>query len=418
MSEQLIPFVFAHALRETPSIEFTPDEAKQFRCRARALYGGTPEMEDDRVFHMPPEDLPEIFAAFKRRLKFGTVPALYEHGWGAMGGEAGGKVLEVYAQDGDIWAVQELDEDYWKGAVKPGLKWHSRSVGFDGWMDKEDRIRCADIKEISVTNKPAMRGLGAVERFETFEARMRERKPFVQLESGVVVPAHSAPVPTPAPVAAASETDSPAEASKPQEQPMKSESLALLGLEPGAKPEDIDNAIAKHFAAKAKEPVPVEKTATGDDAPVKLSDVRKALSEFKGELTKQLTDELRAENAALQRTNEITGLLAQARKDGRISNAEEPEWKEILSVPQAFEAAKKRLAALPQRHPSREAFDALAAMVDGADAETFQAGASNVQTRSALASEAMFLAQQEGIDINEAIARLSADATGDDAEAN
>lgn len=420
----LTPFVFTNAPGVASSdIEFSAQEGAAYRCRRRVLLGGKPAMEDDRTFFMPAPDVDTILDCAKKRLSWGTIPVLFEHGFGAKGGEAGGKNLEFYRKprDGndDLWVLQQLDEDTWKAAVKPGLKWHSVSVGFDGWVDPEGFIRCNDVKEVSCTSRPAMRGLGSVETFEAFEARMRSRRAFVQLEgSGLHVPAaepaKEETTVTPSTVHA-EPTVSPAAASKPKEPPMTPLALALLGLAPGATPEQFEAALIARFGAQGATtntaitvPAPVTPDVTALTAAV--ANLEQSFERRANAIVEQVTRTQEERFAAITREREIDALITAARTDGRLSAAEEPATREVLAIPAAFEIEKRRLLARPKANPTRKAFSALTAAVTESGAESADpvagSGAVTLESLGDFASEVIFVANELGCTMNEAAAYL------------
>lgn len=364
-------FVFTLA-PDREGIRFSAEEKAAFRCRMRVLRGGEPAMNDSRRFRMPLEDCAVIVGNAKKRMADGTIPHLYEHGWGPMGEEAGGKALDVLEENGDIWIVAQLTAEMWEASVEPGLKWHGRSAGFSGYWDGDDFIRCADIFEWSATNFPAMRGLGAVEQMSAARERASSRST-VRLASGLVVPASSVDQSSNGVSLtgrdAESATASPAAASKPKESEMKfsKEFLVSLGLADGASPEDVEKATAAKLAAAAATQTPATPTpkpaateqltagaaATPATAPV---DVRAEVREMLRQEREAARTEVRAEMAAERKAQRVTELLAKATSLGKVlsSKEEQDAWRlRIERDPEDFAASV--LPILPVRAPVRGA---------------------------------------------------------------
>lgn len=239
-----IDFVFSSAI--DPEGMKTEEKDGRFFARMRFLHGGVPAMNDYRKFRMTPEDLAATVLNTKKLMESTPVPNLFEHGW-ACDGSAGGKFVDAYAQDGDFWMTAELDAETFEAAVKPGLKWHGRSLGFAGWIDEEEFIRPTMAREGSWTNFPAMAGLGGVEPMSAFVAR------FTRSRSSVFVP-DTLVSPTGAPISASEITNtSPSASTKETEMKLSAEAIRRLGLAENASEADIEKAIA-NLSAKPEPP--------------------------------------------------------------------------------------------------------------------------------------------------------------------
>lgn len=349
---RLEEFAFTFAT-DVGGIVLEADKPRQ--CRMQYLLGGEPAMNDTRRFRMPPDDVPLILANARKRLAGrpkGGIPQLFEHGWGAYGGRAGGYALDVYEEKGDIWFLVLLDEKTWEEAVDPGLNWFSRSAGFFGWMDEESFIRCADPFEGSFTNFPAMRGLAAVESMAHLEQRFSARSSV--LLSGLWMPPRGLVGADGMPVAsrlsnsegeAASggplghpANPSPETASNGKEQEtmrFSADTLKLLGFAEGAEPtqEQIDKAFKERLSARAAAPAPAPAAPApapangeGEDRPLTRGEMLEMLETLRKEDRQKSAAEIRAELEARERDREIDTILFAAEKAGRLTAAEREEW--------------------------------------------------------------------------------------------
>ena len=346
---RLEEFAFTFAT-DTGAIRLEADKPRQ--CRMQYLLGGEPAMNDSRTFRMPPEDVPLILTNARKRLAArpkGGIPQLFEHGWGAYGGRAGGYALDVYEEGGDIWYQVLLDEKTWEEAVDPGLNWFSRSAGFFGWIDEEGYIRCTDPFEGSFTNFPAIRGLAAVESMAQLEQRFTGRSSV--LLGGLWMPQRGLVSADGRPVAsrlsnsegeAASggplghpPNPSPAEASNGKEQEtmkLSADTLKLLGFAEGAEPtqEQVDNAFKERLSARAAAPAPASAappaSGEGEDRPLTRGEMLEMLETLRKEDRQKSAAEIRAELEARERDRQIDAVLLAAEQTGRLTAAEREEW--------------------------------------------------------------------------------------------
>lgn len=347
---RLEEFAFTFAT-DVGGIVLEADKPRQ--CRMQYLLGGEPAMNDTRRFRMPPDDIPLILANARKRLAArpkGGIPQLFEHGWGAYGGRAGGYALDVYEEKGDIWFLVLLDEKTWEEAVEPGLNWFSRSMGFFGWLDEESYIRCADPFEGSFTNFPAMRGLASVESMAQLEQRLSSRSSVLLrglwMPQRGLVGADGKPVPshlsTSEGEAAAGgplghpTNPSPETASNGKEQEtmkLSADTLRLLGFAEGAEPtqEQIDTAFKERLSARAAAPAPAPAAAApasgeGEDRPLTRGEMLEMLETLRKEDRQKSAAEIRAELEARERDRQIDAVLLEAERAGRLTAAEREEW--------------------------------------------------------------------------------------------
>lgn len=322
------------------------------KCRMRMLRGGEPALADSRRFRMTPEDRASTLGNAQRRLAVRTIPLLFEHGFGPCGGKAGGKVTRVYEDAEDLWAEVLLDEDTFEEAVDPGLNWHGRSAGFMGWMDEDGFIHPADVFELSLTNFPAMEGLGAVEAMHTFSERFAARST------------------TPAQAPASVTVSSAAAASKPKEQEMSfsPEFLSSLGLADNASAEDVQRAVTVRAAEATPCPAcgmlcpstaayccgcggPMKKgaslsTRTQDSTASTAftvdvaAQLRAILASERAENDKAVQETLKSEREAFAKKQAVDAFLASA--PGKITAANRDAWRKAAESD--LETAKALLA--------------------------------------------------------------------------
>lgn len=305
---------FVFVTDQSADIETVEDAPR--KCRMRMLRGGEPALADSRRFRMTPEDRASTLGNAQRRLAGRTIPLLFEHGFGPCGGKAGGKVTRVYEDAEDLWAEVLLDEDTFEEAVDPGLNWHGRSAGFMGWMDEDGFIHPADVFELSLTNFPAMEGLGAVEAMHTFSERFAARST------------------TPAQAPASVTVSSAAAASKPKEQEMSfsPDFLSSLGLADNASAEDVQRAVTAKMSAPPPAPAPVAVDVTAQ--------VRAILAAERAENDKAVQETLKSEREAFAKRQAVDAFLASA--PGKITAANRDAWRKAAE--NDLEIAKALLA--------------------------------------------------------------------------
>lgn len=317
MSRVIERFAFTFAPDPAGLVRFQDQTPGERKCKMRFLLGGEPVIGDYRKFRMLPEDAALCVGNAKKRISMqskGAIPLLFEHGWGAEGGRAGGYALDVYEEGGDIWFTVLLDEPTWAAAVDPGLNWFGRSAYFSGWMDPDGFIRPADIFEGSLTNFPAMQGLGECQPMQELEEKFSKRIHLaMKRQYGLDMPEQFTPGTT-------SHT-SPAEASyrKEREQmKLSAETLKLLGFAENADPtpEQIDNAVkAKQGAAAPAASVSVR------------SEVLQVMDELRARDREEIGAQLRAEFEARDKERAIDAVLLDAEKSGRITVADREKYR-------------------------------------------------------------------------------------------
>lgn len=302
---QLEHFGVLAAFDAAAALKFS--NADERRCRMTFLLAGEPGMNDWRDFCMTPDDTKMVRNNFVA--EGSLLPLLYDHGWSGRGTMSAGRIIELPDDTPNLDALCRLTPSGWREVVEEEA-WLSRSAGFYGYTDKEDRIHPVALAEGSFTSLPAMKGLGAVQPMTALFSRFQEftraapqaaapgrSSVLVGLHAGVAAP-EAAPAPT-------TPSASPAEAISPtQEVSMKlsKEALARLGLEENATDAQADAAILK-FAS----PAPPAAAAPA-------ADVRALVAEA-----------LREQNAAHEataRAGKITALIAAAVERGALPSGD------------------------------------------------------------------------------------------------
>lgn len=320
--------------------------AKKRTCMACYLRKDTPSMADVRRFRMTPDDAALTCGNAKKRMMSSFIPALFEHGWSmSRGGIAGGKALDVFEQDGDIWIKWELDEQTWQEAVEPGLNWLGRSAGFRGWKDQDGFIRPADLLEGSFTNFPAMNGLGNVipmsEAQQRYATAQFSARPYVFL-NGVYSPDQTIVTTSETgTTTGASLTTSPATASHRKEKEQMKNLTTLLGLAENASEEEVLAAM-QALKEKAEKPAPAQ-------AATETPDIKAMVQTLFTEEIKRHGDAIKAEYAAQERERTVKAKIESGRLAGKITKDNEAAWTKLAQGD--LETFDQLLAAAPVLRP-------------------------------------------------------------------
>lgn len=384
---------FAFTFAPDPGGIVTLAEAPQKRtCKMRFLIAGEPTIGDYRKFRMLPEDAAMCVGNAKKRLSTqprGGIPLLFEHGWGSEGGRAGGYALDVFDDGGDIWFIVLMDEPTWAAAVDPGLNWFGRSAGFSGWTDPDGFIRPADIFEGSLTNFPAMQGLGECEPMSELEQRFSKRTAIAmqRLSSGLITPIQPL-------------TTSPAAASDRKEREMKlsAKALQLLGFAENADPtpEQIEAALTKG-------------AATTQDKPLTRSEMLQAFDDIRKQDREAQAADLRAEFEARDKERAIDAVLLEAEKARKLTAANREKFR-AMGRTIGVDALKEVFAQFAAVAPTAPVFQPGEAQTQEVGSSIAQqcAQASERFRRQRLSAFGDQYAAQKGITAAEAIGALTA----------
>ena len=173
---------------------------------------GEPKMNDDRTVCFEEKDRSDVVAAFSRAKT--PLAVLYDHGKGARGGLAAGRLLRLIERaDGGLDAEAALTPRAAR-EIADG-EWFATSAKFRAWRDEKGRLRPAELRHLALVPEPAIDGMGEIALLSAEDSE--EPTDDVITEPGTT----PAPEPNPAPAAAAAgTTPSPDEASQTKEQGM------------------------------------------------------------------------------------------------------------------------------------------------------------------------------------------------------
>lgn len=346
------------------------------RARLPVFPAGKPPMNDDRSVLFEAKDRADVIAAFGKART--PLALLYDHGKGARGGLAAGRILRLIPlDDGGLDAEAALTPRAVR-EIADG-EWFATSAKFRAWRDPAGNLRPAELRHLSLVPEPAIDGMGEITLLSAEDA---------DEPTDDVIPEAAAPAPdpsTPGADEAADLSPSPETASHTKETEM-----------PDTKSTTPDPASA---AGGTGEPDPKKTTVEASaGARSAMSDV-----ELAARIDEMVTARVGKALDDLNRKRRVLDLVEMAAKSGRITVGQRPAAEKLAAAdPDAFEEFAR---VAPRVVPGGVAF---ANVADGGmTTEAFSADDYNdPDRRRDLMAAAESLAAREKVEIDVALARL------------